>query len=334
MPIHYGSQVNEHHAVRTNCGMFDVSHMLTVDVSGADATAFLGRLFAGDVNRLTSTGRSLYTLMLNESGGIIDDLIVYSVPDGYRIVFNAGMADVDLAWLQRWLNETEADVAISPRRDLSMVAVQGPNAVELVSGLLRESKITEMQSFSCMSVGDCFVARTGYTGEDGVEVIAPHDHVLQLWTELHARFVIPCGLGARDTLRIEAGLNLNGSDMDSSTTPHESALSWTVHLQPEDRAFIGRNALSSLKANPPIMKLTGVVLEESGVLRHGYDVETDEGIGIITSGTYSPTLGYSVGFARVPRQAKGPCRVRIRNREKEARLVKPPFVKHGKKVHA
>lgn len=334
MPIHYGSQVDEHHAVRTKCGMFDVSHMLTVDVSDADAVDLLRLVLVGDVARLGSVGDSLYTLMLNDDGGVIDDLIVYRMSDGFRIVFNASMANTDIEWLSKHSSSLTARVSIQPRRDLGMMAVQGPLAIRNVASTLNDPLIESMRSFTCRLSGDCFVARTGYTGEDGVEIIAKHDRIVELWYELLGRGVIPCGLGARDTLRIEAGLNLNGSDMDQSITPFECALRWTIHWEPDERRFIGRDVLTRMRAEPPSEKLTGIVLEESGVLRHGIEVETSEGTGIITSGTFSPTLGYGIGFARVPRTAKGSCNVKIRGRTKAARLVKPPFAKYGKKVHA
>ena len=334
MPVHYGSQLDEHHAVRTECGIFDVSHMLTVDVHGAHAVDLLRLVLVGDVARLRTAGTSFYTLMLNENGGVIDDLIVYRIDDGYRIVFNSSRAERDIEWLSDHVPSATADISIQPRRDFGMIAVQGPLAIQQIANSLKNPLIESMQSFDCLESGDCFVARTGYTGEDGVEVIAKHDRIIELWHELRRRGARPCGLGARDTLRIEAGLNLNGSDMDEAMTPFECALRWTIHWEPEKRIFVGRDTLSSMRSAPPAEKLTGIVLEESGVLRHGVEVETSEGIGIITSGTFSPTLGYGIGFARVPRAARGSCNVRIRGGLKVARLVKPPFVKYGKKVHA
>ncbi len=333
MPIRYRSTTEEHHAVRRDTGMFDVSHMLPVDFEGSDCNALLQKLLAGDVTRLKDDGAAQYTLMMNESGGIIDDLIVYRLGDQkYRIVFNAAVAHTDMEWVESWVQKLNCDVSISARRDLNIVAVQGPNAVEKVSNVLGCDSLPDLKSFTALSFRDYFIARTGYTGEDGVEILCSVDLVRDLWRKLEDASVLPCGLGARDTLRLEAGMNLNGQDMTTETTPHESALSWVIHNEPPNRDFVGRAALAHQKEKGVQCKLTGLVLQ-GGVMRSGFKVSTNSGDGVITSGAFSPTLGYSVALARVPRNASGDCLVSIRGKHKQAKLVRPPFVRKGVQVY-
>ncbi|MEQ9005487.1 MAG: glycine cleavage system aminomethyltransferase GcvT [Pseudomonadales bacterium] len=328
MPLHYGSQIGEHHAVRNGAGMFDVSHMAVIDLPGAAAGSLLQRLVANDVGRLDAVGRALYGVMLNEGGGVIDDLIVYRRPDGYRVVSNAGTRAKVLAWLAAQ-NREGVTVAETP---LAMVAVQGPEAIDRFEAATGWRGVAEIAPFRAVEQDGWMVARTGYTGEDSVEVMLPGDAAVGLWRALAEAGVTPAGLGARDTLRLEAGLNLYGQDMDETVSPLEANLGWTIAWKPETRDFVGRAALARQRADGVKRRLTGLVLEERGVLRHGQRVETGAGDGEVTSGIFSPTLGYSIALARVPRDAQGECRVDMRGRWKTARLVKPPFVRHGKQV--
>jgi len=330
MPLAYGSQIEEHHAVRRDAGMFDVSHMCPVDLRG-DVRPFLRKLVANNVDKLTHSGKALYSCMLNPAGGVIDDLIIYFLrEDWFRVVVNAGTADKDLAWMEKVRLETEFDVTITPRRDLAMIAVQGPNARAKFWQVRPAAKAaTEaLGAFFAAEAGDLFVARTGYTGEDGFEVMLPAAQAARLWADLKAAGVAEAGLGARDTLRLEAGMNLYGNDMDESVSPLDAGLAWTVDLK-TPRDFVGRPALErdgSRKA------FVGLKLLEKGVLRSHQKVITPAGEGEITSGTFSPTLGFSVAMARVPRDVKAGdmVEVDIRGKRLPAQVVKMPFVRSGK----
>jgi aminomethyltransferase len=332
MPINYGSQIEEHHQVRKDAGMFDVSHMTVLDLTGDKVRDFLRHLLANDVARLKTPGKALYSCMLNENAGVIDDLIVYFLTDSFfRMVVNAATREKDLAWIRQ--HAGAFDVNVDERQDLAMIAVQGPNAREkahhAIGDAIAEAK--DLKPFVALECGDYFVARTGYTGEDGYEIMVSNTQAQQTWNALLEQGVKPIGLGARDTLRLEAGMNLYGQDMDETTTPLESALGWTVAWEPADRQFIGRAALEKQRKENPARKLVGLVLEDRGVLRHGQKV-TAEGLGEgeITSGGFSPTLGKSIAFARVPAGAGDHCTVEIRNKAATARVVKPPFVRFGK----
>jgi aminomethyltransferase len=331
MPLHYGSQIEEHHAVRGDCGMFDISHMCAVDVTGLDARAFLLRLLANNVARLHQPGRALYSCMLNEDGGVLDDLILYYLDDRrYRMVVNACTTDQDLAWMGARLTEWALDVALAPRHDLAMLAVQGPHAREQVWQVLPEVQAATagLAPFSCAETETLFVARTGYTGEDGFEISLPTARVQAVWQALLGAGVRPCGLGARDTLRLEAGMNLYGQDMDENVSPLDASLAWTVDLS-DERDFVGRAALL---ARPRQCQLLGLVLRTPGVLRAGQGVRTAHGAGVITSGTFSPTMHRAIAFARLPLQvAVGEeVQVAIRDQYSAATVVKPPFVRGGK----
>jgi aminomethyltransferase len=331
MPLHYGSQMEEHRAVRADAGIFDVSHMTIIDFVGAGALPLLRRLFANDPDKLEKTGQAIYGVFLNEAAGIVDDLIVYRREAGYRAVVNAATREKVLAHVAAAAHGV--DVTVTPRTDLAMIAVQGPQAVarfERVSGLRQASRLVP---FECFETGGMLVARTGYTGEDGVEAMLPGTEAREVFDRLLADGVKPAGLAARDTLRLEAGLNLYGVDMDESNDPLESNLAWTIAWHPETRDFFGRAALERLRERGSARKLTGLVLEGKGVMRHGQRVETASGDGEITSGLFSPTLGYSIALARLPRAAKGECSVEIRGRRHAARIVRPPFVRNGRKVH-
>ena len=338
MPLHYGSQLEEHHAVRRDAGMFDVSHMRVLDLDGPDARAFLAMALANDVGKLTVPGKALYSCMLAENGGVLDDLIVYwRGGDAFRIVVNAATAAKDVAWLRALLARQPRAAVLVERDDLAMIAVQGPNARTKTWQALPESaQVTEpLKPFNGVDVPTrrcpLFVARTGYTGEDGFEIVVPATQVEALWNALAAVGVKPAGLGARDTLRLEAGMNLYGQDMDETVTPLESGLAWTVDLATE-RDFVGRDALV---ATPPTRQLVGLVLAEAGgVLRAHQRVDAGHGHGETTSGTFSPTLGRSIALARVPATVRpgDTVRVAVRDRALAARVVKPPFVRNGKSL--
>lgn len=338
MPVHYGSQVEEHHAVRQHAGVFDVSHMLVIDVEGGKAQFFLQRLLANDVARLKSVGRALYSCMLRPDGGVIDDLIVYRRDQGYRLVVNAGTRDKDLAWMQQVAGEMYEgpDLAIRPRPELAIIAIQGPGARDACLPLLPQDlarAAVELKPFNAAESGVWFLARTGYTGEDGFELILPAAEVHHVWTRLLEAGVRPAGLGARDTLRLEAGMNLYGNEMDEHVTPLESGLEWTVAWEPQDRDFIGRAALEARKASGGLRCLVGLVLEERGVLRAHMPVHAGPvGSGETTSGSFSPTLGVSIALARVPAGVGEHVLVEIRGKQLSARVVKPPFVRHGKSL--
>ena len=335
MPVSYGSQLEEHHAVRKDAGMFDVSHMLNVDVRGPGSRAFLRRLLANDVARLTTSGKALYSCMLNHDAGVIDDLIVYFFgADNWRLVVNAGTADKDLAWMQKVAGEEGFDVDIAARRDLAMVAVQGPHARDKVWAARPAWKAAtqDLAPFNGVYVdGDTLIARTGYTGEDGFEIVLPADQVQEFWHDLADQGVRPCGLGARDTLRLEAGMNLYGQEMDEQVGPMVSGLGWTVWLKDADRHFIGRDALQAAEAD---RELVGVKLLDRGVMRGHMKLRTPLGEGELTSGSMSPTMGVSIGMARVPKGVRpgDQVQVEIRGKWLAAEVVKMPFVRHGKIV--
>ena len=334
MPLHYGSQVEEHHQVRRDCGVFDVSHMTVVDVTGAQAKAWLQHLLANDVERLKTPGKALYSGMLNERGGVIDDLIVYLTDWGYRVVVNAATRDKDLAWMQA--QTAGFDVALNERAELAMLAIQGPNAraktAELVSPA-RAALIHELKVFQGLPEGDWFIARTGYTGEDGLEIMLPAEQAADFLTELVGAGIAPIGLGARDTLRLEAGMNLYGQDMDEDTSPLAANMAWTIAWEPADRQFVGRSALESQRAAGNQPKLVGLVLEERGVLR-AHQVVRVEGVGEgeITSGSFSPTLNKSIALARVPAATGDRAEVEIRGKWYPVRVVQANFVRNGKAV--
>ena len=333
MPLNYGSQLDEHQQVRTAAGLFDVSHMSIVDIAGDSAKSYLRHLLANDVGRLKQPGRALYTCMLNEQGGVLDDLICYYMaPNNYRLVVNAATTDSDLAWLKT--QSVGQQVVITQREDLSLVAIQGPQAREKTHALLSaqtQDKLKNIPPFSGIMSEIGFIARTGYTGEAGYELMLPHEEAQHLWRALVESGVTPCGLAARDTLRLEAGLNLYGHDMDASTSPLLANLAWTVAFEPQQRDFIGRKALEQQRNNGVSQQLVGLVLLDKGVLRDGQAVKfTDEATGQITSGGFSPTLSCAIALARVPVGCDTMCQVSVRSKWLSARVIKPPFVKHGK----
>lgn len=332
MPLHYGSQIEEHHVVRQHAGMFDVSHMTVLDLRGERVQDFLRNLLANDVARLQEPGKAMYSCMLNEDGGVIDDLIVYYQDDQrFRMVVNAATHDKDLAWISR--HAAAYGVEVDEPAGLAMIAVQGPEARAKVDALLAPAlrdRVAGLKRFFAAWDDDMFVARTGYTGEDGYEIVLPADKVTAFWQALYNAGVRPCGLGCRDTLRLEAGMNLYGTDMDETTSPLESGLGWTIAWEPAERDFIGRGALEQQRAQGVARKLVGLVLEGKGVLRNHQKVVVDSEEGEITSGSFSPTLGKAIAFARVPAATNGSCMVEMRGRQMPASVVKPPFVRDGK----
>lgn len=328
MPLNYGSQIQEHHAVRKQAGMFDVSHMGVVDIQGAEATAYLRHLLANDVQKLQN-GKALYTCLLNSQGGIIDDLIVYRInPEHYRIVVNAGRRSVDVDWFKQCAQTFK--VEIRTRFDLGMIAVQGPAVMSLIEKLFSQGltqQIRALPPFGFTLYKDWHIARTGYTGEEGIEVILPGEQAPVFWRQLLDAGVQPCGLGARDTLRLEAGLNLYGVDMNEKTSPLESNLAWTVAWQDAQRNFIGRDALAQQMNQGLQQRLVGITMQQPGVLRNHQRVKLNEKIGEITSGGFSPTLGYAIALARIPMGSEMVAEIERRGEWIPVTIVKPPFIK-------
>ena len=333
MPLHYGSQKDEHHAVRQNAGVFDVSHMTIVDLNGERTRDFLRYLVANDVAKLKDYGKALYTSMLNENGGVIDDLIIYYMSDtNYRMVVNAATREKDLAWIRK--QAAAFDVDVVERSELAMVAVQGPNARELAAPCIdadhRDAALA-LKPFFGLEAGEWFVARTGYTGEDGWEMVMPAADAHSVWDRLLAAGVVPCGLGARDTLRLEAAMNLYGSDMDETVSPLEAGLGWTIAWEPADRDFVGRSAIEAQRNAPDRKRFVGLLLEDKGVLRNHQKIVVDGiGEGEITSGGFSPTIGRSIALARVPAGDYEQAQVDVRGKLLNVRIVKTPFVRNGK----
>ncbi len=335
MPLHYGSQINEHHIVRQDAGLFDVSHMTIIDILGAGGRQFLRKLLTHDVDKIAHSGKALYSCMCNEHGGIIDDLIVYQrAPDNYRLVLNSGTHDKDVAWIRE--KSQGFAVGLQERSELAMIAVQGPQAIEKTKKILNAAQIDALATltpFECVDVDTWFFARTGYTGEDGLEIIVPQEQVVSLWNELISAGLHPCGLAARDTLRLEAGMLLYGQDMDDTISPLESGLGWTVSWTPADRDFIGMSALALQKERGLERTLVGLTLLNKGIMRQGQPVILEQGgQGIITSGGYSPTLEQSIALARVPKNVGEHVMVDIRGTLIPAKVGKPRFVKNGQAI--
>jgi len=335
MPIHYGSQLEEHHAVRRDAGMCDVSHMLAIDLVGAESLPFLRRLLANDVAKLTTPGKALYSCMLKDDGGVIDDLIVYFfTTEKYRIVVNAGTAEKDLAWMR--LVAANFAVKLTPRRDLAMIAVQGPNARERfwTAFPVARAHTVMLGAFQATDWDGWLIARTGYTGEDGFEIAIPAEAAATVWQKLVAAGIRPCGLGARDTLRLEAGMNLYGQDMDETQNPLESGLTWTVDFKDTARDFIGKSALATRRAQGALRQFLGLVLLDKGILRAHQKVVTPHGDGETTSGSFSPTLNQSIALARLPAGVDigDAVQVSIRDKLLNAKVVKPVFARNGKSL--
>jgi len=333
MPLNYGSQLEEHQAVRNDAGMFDVSHMVVVDLKGAEVKAFLQKLLANDVAKLKDSGKALYSCMLQQDGGVIDDLIVYYLDEqNFRLVVNAATRDKDLAWINQ--QAAAFDVSVTERADLAMIAVQGPNGRAKADAVMTAAQVEAaagLKVFMGVESEGLFIARTGYTGEDGYEIMVPAEQAATMWQKLIEQGVSPCGLGCRDSLRLEAGMNLYGSDMDETISPLEAGLNWTVAWQPVERDFIGRQALEAQRDKGGLRKFVGLVLQDKGVLRAHQDVVLNgEVVGETTSGGFSPTLGKSIALARVSADVVDECAVAVRGRELACKVVKAPFARNGK----
>lgn len=329
MPLYYGSQIEEHMAVRQDAGMFDVSHMNILDVTGPDAHDFLEYMFTHDINKLKAVGNSIYSCMVNENGGVVDDLICYRKTEkDYRVVVNAATHDKDMAWFNK--QSLKFNVKIEERLGFAMIAIQGPKAREKTKLAFNDKQIqatADIKPFCGVEVDGWWIARTGYTGEDGYEIMVPKDEGPAFWDRLIKAGVKPCGLVSRDSLRLEAGLSLYGNEMDENYTPLESNLSWTVTFEPATRDFIGRKALEAQKAAGVKRKLVGLVLEDKGVLRaHQKVIIPELGEGETTSGGFSPVLGVGIALARVPKEIGDHCFVVVRDKQLKAKVIKPPFV--------
>lgn len=332
MPLHYGSQVEEHHHVRNECGVFDISHMSIFDIQGDQAQAFLQHLLSNDVALLSTIGRAQHSLLLNEQGGVIDDALVFRTDTGYRLVSNA----ITRERVQNWLEQHTQTFACTViwRNDLCLFSIQGPLARERLASILsstRANLIQKLQHHEAAVDGDWLISCTGYTGEDGIEIMLPAQQAIDFINELVGAGIAPIGIGARDTLRLEAGFNLYGLDVDEQVSPLTANMDELICWQPESRDFIGRNALQAQLDNGICEKLVGLVLEERGVLRAGQPVRINNQIsGVITSGSFSPTLGKAIALARVPMQTGDRGEVEIRRKWFPVRIVKPRFVRAGK----
>jgi len=345
MPIQYGGVVAEHRAVRESAGLFDVSHMGEFLVFGHHATGFINGLITNDVESL-SDGRCLYTPMCYESGTIVDDILVYRYnEDYYMLVVNAGNIGKDFSWIEKMRGEqlkclAEEKDCDNPEEGLTLrnvsestalLALQGPDAQKILSGLT-EYDLSSIKRFSFaqdvpLAEASCIVSRTGYTGEDGFEVYAGRSDAVEIWDEILEAGAVPAGLGARDTLRLEAGLMLYGNDISDKTTPLEAPLSWTVKMGKGD--FMGRDALVKQLDAGIDRRLVGIKMEGRGIPRPGYDMEFEgKKVGMVTSGTHSPTLGIGIALGYVDMEASGAggqLSVRIRDQLHEARIVDLPF---------
>jgi aminomethyltransferase len=335
MPINYGSQINEHNSVRENCGIFDVSHMTILDFKGDDAETFVRKLISNDIKKLTEPYAGLYSAMVNEQGGVIDDLIAYKMENGYRLVVNCATRGEDLKWISS--KSLNFKVEMTERDDLSMIAVQGPRSLDVLSScpapIVRalESKKRQQGVYD----NNMFATKTGYTGEIGFEVILPHEQAVNLWQNAIDAGAVPVGLGARDTLRLEAGMNLYGFEMDESITPFECNMSWTVDFSDTDRDFYGKKALENILKEENYNELVGIMLDERTILRQGQKLwfnENKDLDGIVTSGTYSPTLKKPIALARIPKADLKSCFTEVRDKKVFAKIGSPKFIKEGKEI--
>jgi len=328
MPISYSSLIKEHNAVRNSAGIFDVSHMAIFDFKGGDQVGFLEKIFANDINKIKNKNKAIYGVLLNEDGGILDDLIIYHADNRFRLISNCSTREQNTEWFKK--HAIKFNVEVIQRNDMGILAIQGPKAIKRVlNGKIITSKVKNLKSFECMFEEDHLYARTGYTGEDGLELVVPNKVIESLWMGAIEKNCIPVGLGARDTLRLEAGLNLYGNDMTVDNHPFESNLSWTIDMNDDKRNFIGKQALLRVDKTK-CKKLVGVVLKDRGVLRPRYKVTHNNGKGIILSGTYSPTLQTSIGLARVDPGYKNNGEVIIRNKPLKLSFVSPRFLRQGK----
>jgi aminomethyltransferase len=334
LPVNYGSQIEEHHAVRKDCGIFDVSHMTVSDITGPDTLIFLKKILANDIGKISHTsGKALYSCLLNEQGGVIDDLIVYFLSDQHcRLVTNAGTNAKDMAWLNK--QAQPFNLTFEEKPELALIAIQGPNALAKAQQVLPKDLAEKATTLSRFQGGfadedkqEAFIGRTGYTGEDGYELIVNAELANSFWSACIAAEIQPCGLGARDTLRLEAGMALYGNDLDEQHTPLESGLKWTVSLS-DERDFIGKEVL----LNESKQNFVGLILKDRGVLRGHQEIyQGDELIGEITSGTFSPSLEQSIGLARINTTLNvgDEVTIAVRNKRLKAVIAKYPFIKNG-----
>jgi aminomethyltransferase len=333
MPIQYEGILAEHEAVRTGAGLFDVSHMGEVDFVGKDALAAVAKLVTHDVSKLVP-GKAQYTVTCQEDGGIVDDCIVYQLAEEtFRIVINAANIDKDIAHFRQGLASFDGDCTMTDRsNEFALLAAQGPKAVALVAEL-GGAALADVPSFGMgegnIAGADVLAARTGYTGEDGFELFIPAAKATDVWNALTGGGAKPIGLGARDTLRLEARLSLYGNDIDTTTNPYEAGLGWVVKLD-KPHPFIGQDALRKVKAEGVSRKLVGFKVTSRGIVRAGADVlgEGDAVVGRVTSGGVAPTVGGAIGLAYVPKEMASPgaaLRLSQRGRVIEAEQVKGPF---------
>jgi aminomethyltransferase len=328
MPISYSSLIEEHNAVRNAAGIFDVSHMSVFDFDGGNQIAFFKKIFANDIKKIYKDDKAIYGALLNEEGGILDDLIIYHANNKFRLVSNCSTRKQNRQWFEK--HALEFGVKVIERSDMGILAIQGPDALNKISEIKEiDAQVNTLQSFGCIFEGDKLYARTGYTGEDGLELIVPDQDINSLWDQALELGCTPIGLGARDTLRLEAGLNLYGNDMTINNHPYESNLGWTIDMSDENREFIGKDALLSIDHGKS-QKIVGIILQDKGVLRSGYEITHEQGRGVVLSGSYSPTLQSSIGLARVDQGYKENGKVMIRNKVLNIDFVSPRFLGQGK----
>ena len=328
MPISYSSLIEEHNAVRNAAGIFDVSHMSVFDFDGGNQIAFFKKIFANDIKKIYKDDKAIYGALLNEEGGILDDLIIYHANNKFRLVSNCSTRKQNRQWFEK--HALEFGVKVIERSDMGILAIQGPDALNKISEIKEiDAQVNTLQSFGCIFEGDKLYARTGYTGEDGLELIVPNQDIICLWDQALELGCTPIGLGARDTLRLEAGLNLYGNDMTINNHPYESNLGWTIDMSDENREFIGKDALLSIDQSKS-QKIVGIILQDKGVLRSGYEITHEQGRGVVLSGSYSPTLQSSIGLARVDQGYKENGKVMIRNKVLNIDFVSPRFLGQGK----
>ncbi|MDB2599625.1 glycine cleavage system aminomethyltransferase GcvT [Gammaproteobacteria bacterium] len=328
MPISYSSLIEEHNAVRNTVGIFDVSHMSVFDFDGDNQVAFFEKIFANDVKKIYKDNKAIYGALLNEEGGILDDLIIYHANNKFRLVSNCSTREQNRQWFEK--HAVEFGVKVMERSNMGILAIQGPDALNKILEIKEiDNQVNTLQSFGCMFEGDKLYARTGYTGEDGLELIVPTKDINHLWDQALELGCTPIGLGARDTLRLEAGLNLYGNDMTINNHPYESNMGWTIDMSDENREFIGRDALLSIDQSKS-QKIVGIILQDKGVLRSGYEITHEQGKGVVLSGSYSPTLQSSIGLARVDQGYKENGKVMIRNKLLNIDFVSPRFLGQGK----
>ena len=328
MPISYSSLIEEHNAVRNTVGIFDVSHMSVFDFDGDNQVAFFEKIFANDIKKIYKDNKAIYGALLNEEGGILDDLIIYHANNKFRLVSNCSTREQNRQWFEK--HAVEFGVKVMERSDMGILAIQGPDAINKILEIKEiDAQVNALQSFGCMFEGDKLYARTGYTGEDGLELIVPTKDINHLWDQALELGCTPIGLGARDTLRLEAGLNLYGNDMTINNHPYESNMGWTIDMSDENREFIGKDALLSIDQSKS-QKIVGIILQDKGVLRSGYEITHEQGKGVVLSGSYSPTLQSSIGLARVDQGYKENGKVMIRNKLLNVDFVSPRFLGQGK----